>query len=281
MFKSLLASAALMAFAGPAMATDITLCAGAPGRNYDSVMQSVAIQLNKRGHHAIVKNLGGSEDILRELDAGTCDYGPAQKDVHYKLSKESATFASTVSPLVLMYNEAMQMFCSEDSGIDELEEIDETTTVIIDSIGSGSALSWQTMKDVENEYGNKSSWINAKTIYEPLDEAGAIIALGEADCAFGVGAVPAAGWGSELNEGGLTPVYIYDKDLNDLIVGKSPLYQSVRIPQGSYSSKFDTYPIPAIVFKSEKGHGTKEIDKFIRTFTPSVSTKYNTVGKVQ
>ncbi|HRP36240.1 MAG TPA: TAXI family TRAP transporter solute-binding subunit [Candidatus Dojkabacteria bacterium] len=267
---------AASALYSPAYSADVTLCAGSPGRNYDSVMKGIGIELQNRGHNVTIKNLKGSEDILRQLDAGTCDYGPAQKDIHWKLSKDNAGFAQTVTAMSLLYNEAITMFCSKDSGIDELSDLDENSTVIVDTIGSGSALTWDNLVNIEKEYGNGSSWINAKIEFAPLDEAQAKMSLGEADCAFGVGAVP-SNWALTLQENGETLSWVYDKDINDLVVGKSSLYPGIRVARGAYSGKFDTYAVPAILFRSNKKPKNEEIDSLIKRMAPSIGAKYNTV----
>lgn len=266
---------ALLATAGIASA-DVVLCAGAQGRNYDSVMKSIAGELNNQGIPSTILNLGGSEDILNALDQGKCSYGPAQKDVHYNLTKKNAGLSATVQPVSLLYNEAMTMFCSSDSDIDELSDIDEGTKIIVDKIGSGSALTWDTMVNVETEFGSGSSWIKAQVEYTPLDESVAALSLGNADCAFGVGAVP-SNWAKGLEEAGNTLSWVYDKDLNDLTVGKSSLYPSVRIPRGAYSYKFDTYVVPAILFRSTKVPVDQKVDQIVKRLAPSVGRKYNTV----
>lgn len=270
------ASLAATAFFSPAHAEDVTLCAGAKGRNYDSVMLAVGFELIKRSHTVEILNLGGSEDILNALKDGRCSYGPAQKDIFYSMSKQNMSLTNTVSASKLLYNEAMTMFCSSDSGIDELSDIDETTTIIIDEIGTGSALTWSTMVKIETEYGRKDDWINAQTKYYPLRKAQAAIALGEADCAFGVGAVPTS-WGTELNEGGATVVWVYDKDLNDLMLGKSPLYTPVRVARGAYNTKFDTYAIPAVLFQSQQVPLSTEVSTIIERAAASAGAQYNTV----
>ena len=192
------------------------------------------------------------------------------------MTKKNAGMSSSVTPISLLYNEAMMMFCSKDSGIDELEEIDDTTKVIVDVIGSGSALSWDTMVSVEKEYGSGSSWINAQLQFSPLDEAVAALSLGEADCAYGVGAIP-SNWAKSLDDAGENVVWIYDKDLNDLTVGKAPLYPSTRVPYGAYSSKFDTYLIPAVLFRSNKTPKDAGVDSLVKRIAPSLGSKYNTV----
>lgn len=267
--------AALSLFTAPVMAADVTLCAGTPGRNYDSVMKGIASQLQTQGHNVNILNLGGSEDILNALDSGKCSYGPAQKDVHYNMSKKNAGLSGSVTPIALLYNEVMTMFCSADSGIDELSDVNSDTKVIIDKIGSGSALTWETMVAIEKEFGNGSSWINASVEYSPLDEAMATISLGNADCAFGVGAVP-SNWAKQLEENGATLAWIYDKDLNDLMVGKSSLYPYQRVKAGPYSYKFDTYLVPAILFRSSKIN-LPDVDSIVKRVAPSIGQKYNTV----
>lgn len=276
--KSLIAAVALIGMTSFASAADVTLCAGKPGLKYDSIMQSIGQELTRQGHNVSIINLGGSEDILNALNAGRCAYGPAQKDVHYLLTKQNAALASTTTPIALLYNEVMQMFCTKDSGIDELEDITADTKIITDAIGSGSALSWSTMVNIEKEYGGSDEWSQAKTEFTPLDEAVAALSLGNADCAFGVGGMPIS-WGTALDQNGFTVVYLSDKDLNDLLVGKAPLYSPKRIPRGSnaYSSKFDTYLIPAVLFRSNKTPTDPQIDNIVKRLAPSLGSKYNTV----
>lgn len=253
----------------------ITLCAGSPGRNYDAVMRKIGNELETRGVQVTIKNLNGSEDILNALDRGECAYGPAQKDIHWSIARNNKSFDANVRGVDVLYNEAMTMMCSEDSGIDELDEVTESTTVITDSIGSGSSLTWDNLINIEKEYGNSNNWINAQVSNRPLSEAPAAFALGEADCAFGVGAVP-SGWATELNhDSGAWPVYVYDKDINDLVVGKGSLYPPKRIPQGSYTTKFDTYLIPAVLFRSNKVKVSQEVDTVVKRMARTAGRNYD------
>lgn len=275
--KSLLALSvmALSSWAIPSIAETVTLAAGAPGGGYDNLMKKISSELTNRGHTVVIKNLGGSEDILSCLDSGQCDYGPAQKDIYYLMNKQNAGLSSGVTPLDILYREAMTLACSEESGIDELEDISADNTIIIDKLGSGSALTWSNMVSIEKEFGNGSSWASAKTVFKPLDEAGADIALGNADCAFGVGKVPST-WAKNLEERGLTISYIYDKDLNDLIFNKQPLYNSYRIAKGAYNTKFDTYLITAVIFKSSKSK-TPEVESLVKRLAGPLGKQMDTI----
>lgn len=274
----LLAAVASLGMIGVAPASEITLCSGRAGGIYDNIMQTVGNELTQQGHQVTILNVAGSEAILNNLNTGKCQYGPAQKDVFYKLTKANQSVSGNIIPVNVLYNEVMIGFCSAESGIDELEEIDETTTVIVDKLGSGSAMSWETMVAIEKEHGGTDDWTQAQISYTPLDEAQATIALGNADCAFGVGGLGSP-WATALNEAGLTPLYIYDGDLNDLNVGKAPLYNPIRVQkaQSGYSTKFDTYLIPAVLFRSNKSPVDAQIDSIVKRLAGQFGGKYNSV----
>lgn len=265
-----LAPTMVMAQDGP-----VKLCAGRAGGGYDATMRTIAAELERQGVDVEVANLDGSEAILNGIVDGTCDYGPAQKNVHYLMSKQSGAVTSKAVPVSLLYNEVVTMMCSKDSGYDELSDLKEGDGVIVNVIGSGSALTWESMVAVETEFGNGSAWIKATPIYTPLDEAMASISLGQAKCAIGVGSVPIS-WAKEMNEQGAVVGWVYDKDLNDLEYAGSSLYEEVRVPYGAYDSKFDTYKVPAVLFRSSKFKDEK-VDRIVKRVAPAVGAKRNTV----
>lgn len=278
-FLGMAAAVASSLFALQAYAGEVTLCAGAPGGGYDGLMRAVGTELTKQGHTTTILNLSGSENILNALDGKQCAYGPAQGDVFYLMTKNSQGLQASVTPVDILYNEVMTLVCSSASGIDELEDLQAGDTVIVDSIGSGSALTWENIRNIEKEFGNGSSWASAQPVYQPLDEAGGALALGQAKCAFGVGKVP-SNWALSLQERGHTVSYIYDKDINDLEfpVGQS-LYEGIRIQaaSGAYRSKFDTYKVPAILFRSAETKVDPGIEKLIKRVAPSLGNRQNTV----
>jgi hypothetical protein len=258
-----------------AQAADVTLCAGRQGGGYDGIMRSVAAELERKGNTVTVLNLGGSEDILDNLNAGKCSFGPAQADIFYKKNKESPGGLAKVVPVDVLYNEAMQMVCSASSGYDELSDLQAGDGIIVDVIGSGSSLTWDNMVAIEKEYGNGSSWAAATPSYSPLDEAGAALALGQAKCAFGVGKVPIDWMKGILDRGG-TLSEVYDKDINDLEFNGASLYEPVNVDdEDDYGDDFDTYKVPAILFKS--GKIDPDVEKLVKRVAPSLGAKVNTV----
>lgn len=254
-----------------ASAADVTLCSGRAGGGYDGIIQGTAAELKKKGHNVTVINLGGSEDILNNLADGKCAFGPAQKDIHYLLSKKDSSLSSKVSPAVTMYNEAIQMVCSSESGYDELSDIKEGDEIIVDVFGSGSALTWENLVAIETEFGNGSSWSKATPLYSPLDEAPAAIGVGTAKCAIGVGKANIQ-WMMDGYEQGQTVSWVYDKDINDLTFNGSSLYQPVKI-----YSKIDSYKVPAFLFKSTTVQVDPGIEKDIKRIVPALGNKVNTI----
>lgn len=260
-----------------AKADEVTFCAGKEGGGYDSVMKAIGAELQKSGDTVIVKNLDGSEAILNSLVDGGCQYGPAQKDISYLLGKNNPALSSSVQASALLYNEVMTLVCSKESEIDELEDMTKDTTVIVDTFGSGSALTWENLVNIEKEYGNGSSWAEATAVYSGLSEAEAAISVGEAQCAFGVSKLPAA-WAKQMESDGFTIAYIEDKDINDLEYPKgASLYEAYWVPAGPYSQKFWTYKIPAVLFKSGKSKASAAIDKKVTRYALPIGRKFNTV----
>ncbi len=272
--RLLLASAALLSLASVAHAGDITLCAGRAGGGYDGLMQTIGAELSKKGENVTILNLGGSEDILNALADGKCSYGPAQKDVSYLLTKQNPALAVKDTPITVLYNEAMTLVCSKASGYDELSDIQEGDTIIVDAIGSGSALTWETMVGIEKEFGSGDSWSKATPEYTPLDEAGAALGLGTAKCAFGVGKAP-IDWATDIEKLGGVVSEVYDRQLNDLLYNGIPLYEPTKMPTDAYKTAWSTYKVPAVLFRA--GTVAPEVDRLVKRLAPALGAKKNTV----
>lgn len=266
----------LLSVSSVSYAEDVVLCSGKPGGGYDSLMKEIGNELSRQGHSVQILNLNGSEDIINHLNAGKCHYGPAQKDIHYRKFKQDSSVTSSVVPRSPLYTEALTLVCSKNSRYDELSDIREGDTVIVDTIGSGSALTWETLVAIEKEFGNGSSWSKAIPEYTPLDEAAGALELGVAKCAFGVGKVP-INWASDIEKQGGRISWIYDKDINDLEYNGGPLYDYLYVKRGAYTSKFETYGISAILFRSNKLPKLNEVDAIVGRIAPSFGSKRNTV----
>lgn len=277
--KSMLlgAALALVSMSAFAQAETVALCAGAEGGNYDKVMRAVGGEIERKGHTVTYQNLRGSEEILQALEKGTCDYGPAQRNVFYMMTQTDSSFSTNVRPAQFLYNEAMQGYCSKSSKYDELEDIQVGDKIIIDSFGSGSALTWQNIVAIEKEFGGEDDWSKAIALQTPLADAAADISVGEAKCAFGVSGIPAP-WMMEGITNGGTVMYIYDGDINDLEVDGESLFESLRVAAtNQYKQKFDTYKIPATLFRSAKTKVSTELNTLIKRVSGAEGAKKNTI----
>jgi TRAP-type uncharacterized transport system substrate-binding protein len=248
------------------------------GGNYERVMAAIGAEIEKKGSTVNYITTEGSEDTLNSLASGKCDYGISQNDVHYLLSKRDVALKSTVKAASLLYTEVMTLVCSKESGIDELSDITEKNTIIVDSLGSGSALTWENLVAIEKEFGGEDPWSKATPAYTSLSEAEAAISVGEAQCAFGVSGLPAS-WATTMANNGMTIGWIEDKDINDLEFPEgSSLYDYTRVAASTYGSKFDTYKIKAVLFQSTKKKTDPEIDKLVKRVAPSIGKRMNTVN---
>lgn len=248
-----------------------------PGGNYERVMTAIGSEIEQSGQQVSYVETQGSEDTLKRLSAGTCQYGIAQNDTHYLMSKNDVSMKSTVKPTSLLYTEVMTLVCSRESGIDELSDITEKNSIVVDTFGSGSALTWENIVQIEKDFGGEDSWSKATPVYSSLSEAEASISVGEAQCAFGVSGVPAS-WASTMVNNGMTLSWIEDKDINDLEFPEgTSLYDSTRVAAGTYPSKFDTYKIKAVLFQSAKTP-SDNTNRLIKRVAPSVGKRMNTVN---
>ena len=250
-----------------------------PGGNYEQVMEAIGIELMNQGHQVTMLKTSGSEDTLNGLSTGKCNFGISQNDVHYLLSKKNLSLKSAVKPASVLYTEVMTLMCSPESGIDELSDITAKNSVIVDNLGSGSALTWDNLVQIEKEFGGEDSWSKATPVYSSLSEAEAAISVGEAQCAFGVAGVPAT-WANTMAKNGFTVSWLEDKDINDLEFPEgTSLYDATRVPSGGYGAKFDTYKIKAVLFQSNKTPVNPEVERIVKRIAPSIGKRLNTINQ--
>lgn len=274
--KSLIMAAALAvcAFTSSAFAAnEATLCAGRQGGGYDGIMRAIGTEVERKADVAIL-NLGGSEEIIDSLADGQCSFGPAQGDIYYKMTKDNQAISAKVVPVAVLYNEVMTLVCSKASGYDELADIQAGDKIIVDVIGSGSALTWDNMVEIEKEFGGEDSWSKASPEFTPLDEAGAALSLGQAKCAFGVGKAPIA-WATDIEKLGGVVSEVSDKDLNDLEFNGASLYEPAKMPR-VYKTQWWTYKVPAVLFRSA-GYKNGDVEKIVKRVAPAFGQKVNTV----
>jgi TRAP-type uncharacterized transport system substrate-binding protein len=208
----------------PALAEPLIIGAGKSGGGYDNAAQKLATRLSQRNTDAVVSNFNGSDEITLALCQKTADIGYSQIDAIYARGQEGCF----LKPIGIYGVEYGQIWFPPKSDFDELEDLDGTARILVDTIGSGSELFWNTITDIEmGDDGSKDEWASATAVFEPIDMAPTLGSFGEIDAVIMV-RKPGSNDAKFLEEQGWQQGWLYDKDINDLMFNDVPLYESDR-----------------------------------------------------
>ena len=215
----------------PALSEPLIIGAGKPSGGYDSAAQRLAQRLQQRNTDAVVSNYNGSDEITLALCQKAADIGYAQIDAIYARGQEGCF----LKPIGIYGTEYAQIWFPPKSDNDELEDLDTSSKILVDTIGSGSELFWNTIVGIEQgEEGSSDPWSSAQPVYEPVDMAPTLGSFGEIDAVLMV-RKPSSLDAKMLTENGWTLGWVYDKDINDLMFNDVSLYES--------DSNYQTYEV--------------------------------------
>lgn len=218
MKKILLATAAVIGMAIPAAAETI-IAVGQEGRGYEAFGKKMVERLNGK-LPASIENYEGSDAISRAVCDGAAQVGIMQIDAIYARQKEGCSLR-----VVGTYGtEYAYMLVPPGSSIDELHDLAAGNKILVDTVGSGTDLFWNTIVGIETgPQGNKSSWSQATSINDPVFLAPSMADLGEIDAVLIVGTTKSKDV-KELIDAGWELAAIDDKDINDEVFNGSSLY---------------------------------------------------------
>lgn len=206
-----------------AYAEPLVIAAGKPSGGYDAAAQRLKMRLSQRNTDAAVVNYNGSDEITLALCSNKADIGFTQIDAIYSRAIEGCT----LQPLGLYGKEYAYIFFPPDSPHNELEDLTNTDTVLIDTVGSGSDLFWNTIRDIElGDQGNGSEWAGAGSVNEPIDLAPTLAEIGDIDAVVMV-RKPDSRDIANLMGLGWEQGWLYDKDINDVEFNGKELYTTV------------------------------------------------------
>ena len=169
-----------------------------------------------------MSNFNGSDEITLALCQKTADIGYSQIDAIYARGNEGCF----LKPIGIYGVEYGMIFFPPKSDFDELEDLDGTAKILVDTVGSGSELFWNTIVGIENgDDGSGDEWSQAAAVYEPIDMAPTLGSFGEIDAVILV-RKPGSNDVAFLQEQGWQMGWLYDKDINDLMFNDVPLYES-------------------------------------------------------
>lgn len=218
MKKILLATAAVIGMAIPAAAETI-IAVGQEGRGYEAFGKKMVERLNGK-LPASIENYEGSDAISRAVCDGAAQVGIMQIDAIYARQKEGCSLR-----VVGTYGtEYAYMLVPPGSSIDELHDLAAGNKILVDTVGSGTDLFWNTIVSIETgPNGNKSGWAQATSINDPVFLAPSMADLGEIDAVLIVGTTKSKDV-KELIDAGWELTAIDDKDINDEVFNGSSLY---------------------------------------------------------
>lgn len=219
MKKLLLSILAAVSISGAAMAQEVTIGVGQPGRGYEAFGKEMASRMADRINAGVV-NFEGSDAISRAVCDGKVSAGIMQIDAIYTRQKEGCKLR-----VVGTYGtEFAFMLVPPGSGIASLDDLTADNAVLVDTAGSGTDLFWQTVVGIENgPNGNKSGWSKARAVNDPTILAEAAAEVGDIDAVLIVGKTDSKDL-KALIDAGWELIEFYDKDINDETFNGESLY---------------------------------------------------------
>lgn len=204
-------------------AEPLIIGAGKAGGGYDAAAQKLATRLSQRNTDAVVSNYNGSDEITLALCQKAADIGYAQIDAIYARGQEGCF----LKPIGMYGTEVATIWFPPKSSDNELEDLTAESRILVDTIGSGSELFWNTIVGIETnpDMGSGDDWASAQPVYEPLDMAPTLGSFGEIDALLIV-RKPGSNDVAFLQEQGWQQGWVYDKDINDLMFNDVSLYTS-------------------------------------------------------
>lgn len=204
-----------------ALAEPLTIAAGKPTGAYDMAAQRLSQRLQQRNVDAAVLNFNGSDEITLALCSKKADMGYTQIDAIYTRANEGCM----LTPLGFYGNEYATIWFPPDSPYNELEDLDSSNTILVDTVGSGTDLFWSTIKAIEAEHGNGSYWAEASALNETPDLALTLAEIGDIDAVLLVRKANSPDF-TGLEQNRWERGWIYDKDINDVEFNGKELYSS-------------------------------------------------------
>lgn len=225
MKKTIIAALAFAASVGLAQAQDLTIATGKEGGGYDKAARELSQRLGQRQIGNTVLNLNGSEEISLALCGGKADIGIMQIDALYARALEGCTLKAAG----IYGREVAVLLLPPKSRYDELSDLSAKDSVLVDTIGSGSSLFWQTVVKIENgDDGSKDDWAKATPVYDPISLANTSAEMGELQAVVLVRR-PDSKDITGLLQLGWTIGELWDKDIDDLAFNSGSLYNSMKV----------------------------------------------------
>jgi TRAP-type uncharacterized transport system substrate-binding protein len=246
-----------MAFAGSAYADDLTIATGKEGGGYDAAARTAATKLAQRGHVVEVVNLNGSDEITLAVCSGNATAGYTQIDAMDARAKEGCN----LRPLSNYGNgEYAVILFPPDSDLDALDDLTSANAVLVDTIGSGTSLFWDTIVRIEQTDGSGDDWSEARAVNDPLAMAEPLANFGDIDAVIMVRTEDSSDI-SNLVSRGWKMGELWDRQIDDYEFNGKPLYEVEKktFTINSRKTKAYTYKVLSFAVTTEATSRDREL----------------------
>lgn len=211
--------------AASAAEAQYVIATGKAGGGYDRRAQDMAERLKQRQMPTDILNLNGSDEISLAVCAKRAQIGIMQIDAIYARSLEGCT----MKPVGVYGEKVAVLLFPPKSDMDELSDLNAQSAVMVDTIGSGTDLFWNTIVRIETgDDGSGDEWAKARIVNDLLELAMASATMGDVQ-ALALVRKPDSPDIVRLLELGWTMGELWDKDINDLQFRGAELYESTKI----------------------------------------------------
>ncbi len=225
---------AVSGFTALAEEAPVNLCTAEPDGNYFAAGRDIAAHANPQYVKVAVVETSGSMDNMQRMARGECGAAIVQSDAYLVYQARHKNAPVEIIRNQFLYAEFIQLICRRDAEIATTEDLLASPgrhTVLVGNEQSGSALTWHAFTLLDRRYAALS-----------VEQIGGESALdrvvgGNAQCLFFV-----SGLGSKfsrnVNQRGkdLRLVPLTEDVLRGAKFGASKLYESRRIPKGTYAN---------------------------------------------
>lgn len=219
-----IASAAILAMAATAVNADIVIATGKQGGGYDRASQTLAQRIEQRGIDVAVTNMNGSDEISLALCRNSAQVGYMQIDAFWQRAQDGCQLKAIAN----YGTEVAYILFPPNSEIDELEELTEQHTVLVDTVGSGSELFFRTIQKIEKEEGRGNAWSDVSMNTDGLDIAPAAGMMGDVHAVVMV-RKPNSPDMVRLLDLGWTLGWMKDRNIDDLEFNGKSLYEGNKV----------------------------------------------------
>jgi TRAP-type uncharacterized transport system substrate-binding protein len=223
--KKILTTIAAILISTVAAAEPFVIYAGKANGGYDRAAQTIQQRLTQRNIEAVVENRNGSDDISLQVCRNEFSAGILQVDAAWARSTKDGCNLSIINNYG---TEFAHLLVPPGSRINELSDIDSSHTIFVDTVGSGSELTWRTMVAIEQEHGRSDEWSEANVVTGDIRRAHALATRGDISAILLVRR-PNADDIQRFISQGWTLAELWDRDLNDLKFGNESLYRAQEI----------------------------------------------------